>query len=80
MKSGCVVLKSWDKLELVKRIQELEKRGYTCETPIVTTQTSARVFDYKPSTYASGSQRVFEGRNDRELYRVRMKKILPASK
>lgn len=74
MKSGVIVLQSWDKLELVKRVQELEKRGYVCISKIITTETSARIFDYKRANYASGSKRKFEGRSDRELYRVKMKR------
>lgn len=79
MKNGVITLKSWNKLELVKRIQELEKRGYTCVSRIVTTKTSSRNFDYKSSsTYASGYKRKFEGRTDRELYRVKMQRAEPA--
>lgn len=75
MKSGVIVLQSWDKLELVKRVQDLEKRGYTCVSRIIAIQTSSREFEYKGnSTYASGYTRKFEGRKDRELYKIKMKK------
>ncbi|PAD67307.1 hypothetical protein CHH83_19670 [Bacillus sp. 7586-K] len=71
MKGGSVILKDWNKLKLVKRVQELEKRGYVCATPIRTIKTSSKQFDYVMDGY-SGNKRKFVGTQELDLFMVKM--------
>ncbi|MCM3651305.1 hypothetical protein [Metabacillus litoralis] len=71
MKCNHIVLKSWNKLELVKRIQDLEKRGYSCISRIVSDTKTCKVWNYsRPNYYAY--KKDFKGTVDHTLYMVKM--------
>lgn len=71
MKGGSIILKDWNKLQLVKRVQELEKRGYECATPIKTVQKVSKQFDMEMDRY-SGNKLKFVGARELELFIVKM--------
>lgn len=71
MKTGSIILKDWDKLQLVKRVQELERRGYVCATQIKSFKKTSNQFDYIMNSY-SGIKRKFVGATELELFMVKM--------
>ncbi|MBO1515578.1 hypothetical protein [Metabacillus bambusae] len=71
MNDNHIVLKSWNKLELVKRIQDLEKRGYSCVSRIVSDTKTCKVWRYQKANYHA-YKRDFKGTVDHTLYMVKM--------
>ncbi|KKI88644.1 hypothetical protein WQ54_31170 [Bacillus sp. SA1-12] len=71
MKTGSIILKDYDKLQLVKRVQELEKRGYVCATRIKSFRKTSKQFDLIWDSY-SGKKLKFVGAKELELFMVKM--------
>ncbi|MFC0271103.1 hypothetical protein ACFFIX_06515 [Metabacillus herbersteinensis] len=71
MRGNHIVLKGWDKIELVKRIQDMEKRGYVCLFPISEDTKSSKLWNYRKSNYQA-YRRDFKGTVDHTLYMVKM--------
>jgi len=71
MKEQVAILQSWDKLTLVKRIQELEKRGFECAAPISSTKKVTKLWNYRRENYQA-YRRDFKGTADHVLHKVKM--------
>lgn len=66
------------KLELVKAIIELEKRGYECKAPIQEIRTDGK--RYSKTDNNGFVRRRFESNFDQTYYQVYMKKVEVATK
>ncbi|WP_453992153.1 hypothetical protein [Bacillus nitroreducens] len=71
MTEQITVVKDWDKLSLVKRVQELEKRGYSCVAPIASIKKTTKLFKYRKADYQA-YKNDFLGTEDHVLYIVKM--------
>jgi|GEM_PF-2417247 hypothetical protein len=65
------VLKSGSKLDLVRRVIELEKRGFTCSAPITSIKLSHKLWRRSSGRYQA-YRRDFIGTEEHELFVVRM--------
>jgi hypothetical protein len=71
MTEQITIVKDWDKISLVKRVQELEKRGYTCVAPISSVKTTTKLFKYRKANYQA-YKKDFLGTEDHVLHMVKM--------
>lgn len=65
-------LQDIDKLSLVKRIQDWEKKGFECICPITAFTSCKKEWHYKGNNFKKNAYR---GTAERVIYKARMRKV-----